>query len=135
VEESQARHARTADSKDRQDRGKDHGSFAWFLTVTETAGQSSPGHAAVLDLSLDEFVARANRFLNFSMKKAPLYAEPAFVTPSEGVFTRTFRWVGREGQVQFNVVQNEKLQKIRDICAGARPMRRRCRKARSDSPQ
>jgi hypothetical protein len=89
-------------------------SFAWFLTVTE-AGQWSPGRSAVLDLSLEEFVARANSFLNRSMKKAPLYAEPASVIPSDGVFTRTFRWAGREGHVQFIVVANEKLGKIRDV--------------------
>src|SRR6516165_12613710 len=75
-------------------------SFAGFSTVTEAA-QWSPGRSAVLDLSLEEFVARANSVLNRSMKMARLYAEPASVTPSDGVFTRTFRWVGREGDVQF----------------------------------
>jgi hypothetical protein len=97
-------------------------SVAWFSTVTEAA-QWSPGRSAVLDLSLEEFVARANSVLNRSMKMARLYAEPASVTPSDGVFTRTFRWVGREGDVQFMVVANEKLRKIRDISV---QWRRRC---------
>jgi hypothetical protein len=73
-------------------------SSAWFSTVTEAA-QSSPGRSAALDLSLEEFVAGANSFLNRSK----------IVTQSDGVFTRTFRWAGREGHVQFIVLADEKL--------------------------
>jgi hypothetical protein len=51
-----------------------HGSdeLRLVLTVTEAAEQWSPGFAAVLDLSLDAFVARADGFLTGRVKKAPM---------------------------------------------------------------
>jgi hypothetical protein len=70
--------------------------------------------APLLDLSLADFVSRANRA--FADQKLPaLSPEPAFVTETDTVFTRTFRWKGPKGHVRFIIVQDKSLLRVRDV--------------------
>ena len=102
-------------------------SFAGFSTVTEAA-QWSPGRSAVLGLSLEEFVARANSFLNRS-KMAPL-SLPRPLPRATG--SSRARFGGRAAKATCTSLSWRTRscgRSVRSACHGARPMRRRCFKA------
>jgi hypothetical protein len=103
-----------AGGKVRQDRGEGHGGDELRRVLDGHRSRTVEPWTVGRFRSVARGVRRQSQQLPQPQQDGAVVAT-ASVTPSDGVFTRTFRWAGREGHVHFIVVANEKLRKIGEV--------------------